>query len=73
MNMKQLREKANLRTVDVASRLSIGESTVRAWEKGKSTPSFDVIKPLTELYGITFDQLHEAVMQTREEVLGGEG
>jgi transcriptional regulator with XRE-family HTH domain len=67
MDMKQLREKVNLRTVDVASRLNIGESTVRAWEKGKSTPSFEIIKPLMGLYGVNFDQLHEAVMQSRQQ------
>jgi DNA-binding XRE family transcriptional regulator len=68
--MRQLREKANLRTVDVASTLKIGESTVRAWEKGKTTPSFEVIKPLMTLYGVSFEDLYEAVMQSRQQTKG---
>ena len=67
MNMKQLREQVNLRTVDVASKLSIGESTVRAWEKGKSAPNFEVIKPLMGLYNVSFEQLHQAVMESRQQ------
>lgn len=67
--LRDLRERVGLRTADVASRLNIGESTVRAWEKGKSTPNFEVIKPLMNLYGVSFDDLHEAVMQSRQSLM----
>lgn len=67
MNMRQLREQVNLRSVDVASKLNIGESTVRAWEKGKSTPSFNLVKPLIQLYGVSFNELDDAVKQTHKE------
>ncbi len=65
--MKQLREAKNLSTVDVASALKLAESTVRAWDKGRAAPIFDAILGLLTLYGVTFEELHEAVMQSRKE------
>jgi transcriptional regulator with XRE-family HTH domain len=67
MTMKALREAKNLSTVDVASSLKIGESTIRAWEKGRAAPIFDAILGLLELYGITFEELHQAVIESRKE------
>jgi transcriptional regulator with XRE-family HTH domain len=67
MNMKQLRERLGLKTVDVASRLGIGEATVRGWEKGKGTPSFLLVKPLTALYGVSLDELDQSVRETLKE------
>ena len=65
--MKQLRERVNLRTVDVASRLEIAESTVRNWEHGRSVPRFELVRPLMELYKCGFNDLDEAVRQTKLE------
>jgi len=67
MNMKQLRERTGLKTVDVASRLGIGEATVRGWEKGKGTPNFLLIEPLIELYGVTLQELGQCIRQTLRE------
>ena len=38
MDMKTLRERAQLRTVDIAYHIGIAESTVRNWEKGRTIP-----------------------------------
>ena len=65
MNMRQLREKLGLRTVDVASRLGVGESTVRNWEHGRSVPKFEVIASLIDLYQCSFEELDRAVRETR--------
>jgi len=65
--MKQLRERVNLRTVDVASRLEIAESTVRNWEHGRSVPRFELVRPLMELYQCDFDDIDQAVRQTKLE------
>lgn len=67
MNMKQLRERAGLRTVDVASALGIGESTVRNWEHARSVPRFETIKPLLNLYQCSFGELDEAVRQSKQD------
>jgi len=63
MDMKQLRERAGLRTVDVASRIGVGESSVRNWEKGRTIPKLriDQTGALLRLYGCTFDELEQAV------------
>lgn len=63
--MKQLRERLGLRTVDVASRLKIGESTVRNWEHGRAVPRFEVISNLLDLYQCSFEQLDQAVRESR--------
>ena len=62
--MKQLRERSGLRTVDVASSLGIGESTVRNWEHGRSLPRFEVISDLLRLYKCSFEELDRAVKET---------
>ncbi|MBD2492526.1 helix-turn-helix transcriptional regulator [Aulosira sp. FACHB-615] len=61
--MRELREKQGLRTVDVASRLKIGESTVRNWEKGRTIPKLrvDQLEELLELYGCTFEEFMQSV------------
>jgi len=63
MDMKYLRERKNLRTVDVASKVGIAESTVRNWEYGKTIPKLraDQFEALLRLYGISFDELMAAV------------
>lgn len=63
MNMKELRERQELRTVDVASIIGIGESTVRNWEKGRTVPKLriDQFNQLLKLYKCTFDELTQAV------------
>lgn len=68
MNMKQLRERTKLRTVDVASKLGIAESTVRNWEHGRSVPKFELVSPLLKLYQCSFEELEKAVNETKEEV-----
>jgi putative transcriptional regulator len=65
MDMRQLRERIGLRTVDVASRLGVGESTVRNWEHGRSVPRFEVISDLLRLYQCSFEELEQAVKESR--------
>ncbi|WP_250126158.1 helix-turn-helix transcriptional regulator [Chroococcidiopsis sp. CCMEE 29] len=65
--MKQLRERKNLRTVDVASRVGVAESTVRNWEYGKTLPKLriDQFKELLKLYECSFDDLWLAVKKSK--------
>ncbi len=62
--MKQLRERLGLRTVDVASYLGVGDSTIRNWEHGRSLPRFDLIEGLLHLYKCSFDELNQAMKET---------
>ncbi|HCF26734.1 MAG TPA: XRE family transcriptional regulator [Cyanobacteria bacterium UBA11049] len=61
MNLKELREKANLRTMDVAVALNVAESSVRNWEHGRSIPSLKLGKPLAKLYKCTLEELCDAI------------
>ncbi|MDV2992092.1 MAG: hypothetical protein N4J56_001746 [Chroococcidiopsis sp. SAG 2025] len=61
--MKELRERRGLRTVDVASKMGISESTVRNWERGRTIPTLrlDQFEELLELYECSFEELAAAV------------
>jgi putative transcriptional regulator len=67
MNMRELRKRLGLRTVDVASYVKIAESTVRNWEYGKTIPKLrlDQIKKLLELYQCTFEELYIAMEKSQ--------
>ncbi len=64
--MKQLRERVNLRTVDVAYHLGVAESTVRNWEQGRTIPKLrlDQFADLLRLYSCTFEELESAVKES---------
>lgn len=66
MDMKQLRERLNLRTVDVASKVGVGESSVRNWEKGRTIPKLriDQTAALCKLYGCSIEELDQAVKES---------
>jgi putative transcriptional regulator len=63
MDMKQLRLRAKLRTVDVASMVNVGESSVRNWEKGRTIPKLTIDKTaaLCLLYQCSIAELDLAV------------
>ncbi|MBW4570612.1 MAG: helix-turn-helix transcriptional regulator [Tolypothrix carrinoi HA7290-LM1] len=66
MDMRQLREKLNLRTVDVASIVGVGESSVRNWEKGRTIPKLrvDQTAALCRLYKCSIEELEQAVNES---------
>ena len=66
MDMKQLRLTVKLRTVDVASRVGIAESSVRNWEKGRTIPklTIDKVAILCELYQCSISELAQAAQKS---------
>ncbi|WP_414588226.1 helix-turn-helix transcriptional regulator [Scytonema sp. PCC 10023] len=66
MDMKELRERLNLRTVDVASIVGVGESSVRNWEKGRTIPKLkiDQTAALCRLYQCSIEELESAVKES---------
>ncbi len=72
MDMKQLREKAGLRTVDIASRLGLAESTVRNWDVGRHSPRLPIedVPKFLEVYGCTLDEAIEAAKESRKKFEG---
>lgn len=57
MTLKELRERAHLRQVDVAKRLNVDQAAVSKWETGETKPSRKYHKKLAKLYGVTVDGL----------------
>ena len=53
----ELRKNKNLTQDDVAEKLNVTRQTVSKWETNLSTPDFDKIVPLCELYEITPNEL----------------
>lgn len=52
-----LRKEKHLSQEEVAEKLNVTRQTISKWETDGSTPDFDKIAPLCELYGITADEL----------------
>lgn len=57
MALRELRERANLRQVDVARKLSVDQAAVSKWENGVNPPLPKYRKRLAKLYGCTVDEL----------------
>jgi len=53
----KLRKQKGLSQEEVAEKLNVTRQTVSKWETDQSTPDFDKIGPLCELYGISADEL----------------
>ena len=53
----KLRKEKGLSQEEVADRLNVSRQTISKWETGQSTPDFDKIIPICELYEISSDEL----------------
>ena len=62
----ELRKTKNLTQDDVAEKLNVTRQTVSKWETNQSTPDFDKIIPLCELYGISADELLKGKEKEKE-------
>ncbi|MFB8791452.1 MAG: helix-turn-helix transcriptional regulator [Potamolinea sp.] len=66
MDLRALRERAGFTAVEVASKLKCSESSVRNWEKGRTTPKMEVwqVFRLRDLYQCTEAELEQAVQES---------
>lgn len=53
----ELRKEKNLSQEEVADKLNVTRQTISKWETNQSTPDFDKIVPLCELFEITTEEL----------------
>ena len=66
----QLRKDHGLSQNELAERLNVSRQTISKWERGTVVPSGDNLISLSELYGITLDDLvHDRIQQKIEESL----
>ena len=62
----ELRKEKNLSQEVVAEKLNVTRQTVSKWETNQSTPDFDKILPICELYGISTEELLKGEQQNSE-------
>ena len=63
----ELRKTKNLTQDEVAEKLNVTRQTVSKWETNQSTPDFDKILPLCELYEISTEELLKGEKQEKTE------
>lgn len=70
MDMRELREKANLSAEEAAFKLNVAHSTIRNWESGRTEPSLGVTKisQLLKLYECSFEELEQAVIESKAKI-----
>ena len=64
----ELRKEKHLSQEEVADKLNVTRQTVSKWELDQSTPDFDKIKPLCDLYEISTDELINGTKSTKDKV-----
>ena len=64
----ELRKQKNLSQEEVADRLNVSRQTISKWETNQSTPDFDKIVPLCELFEISTDELLKGIKEKDQEV-----
>lgn len=57
MRLREFRERAGLRQVDVAKKMNVDQAAVSKWESGENGISRKYHKKLAKLYGVTVDDL----------------
>ena len=55
--LSELRKSKHLSQEEVADKLGVTRQTISKWETDQSTPDFDKIIPICELYGLSADEL----------------
>lgn len=56
-NLVLLRKNNNFTQDDIAEKMYVSRQAVSKWERGESIPDIETIKALSDLYGITIDDL----------------
>ena len=55
--IKELREKRKITQRELSEKIGVSDKTVSKWETNQTTPDFDKIIPLCELFGITSEEI----------------
>ena len=66
-NLATLRKKNGLTQMELAEKLNVSRQAISRWEVGAAVPSTDNLKTLSDLYGVSVDDIlkGEAVSDTR--------
>ena len=55
--IKEIREKEGLTQEEFAKEVFVSRTTVTKWETGKSLPSIDTLRLISEKYNVSIDEL----------------
>lgn len=55
--LKNEREESNFTQQDVAERLGVSKAVISKWECGKAYPSLEYLPKLSELYGVSINEI----------------
>ncbi|AHX17270.1 MAG TPA: XRE family transcriptional regulator [Bacillus sp. (in: Bacteria)] len=67
--LKEEREKRNWSQNDLAEKLHVSRQSVSKWETGKNYPSIEIIIHLSDLFGITIDELLRSDEELTQKVI----
>jgi len=67
--LKKEREKRGWSQVYLAEKIHVSRQSVSKWETGKNYPSIEVIIDLSDLFGITIDELLRSDDELKEKVI----
>ncbi|MGE7725665.1 helix-turn-helix transcriptional regulator [Bacillus cereus] len=67
--LKEEREKRNWSQHDLAEKLHVSRQSVSKWETGKNYPSIEIIIHLSDLFGITIDELLRSDEELTQKVI----
>ncbi|RWR08112.1 helix-turn-helix domain-containing protein [Siminovitchia fortis] len=67
--LKKEREKRGWSQTDLAEKIHVSRQSVSKWETGKNYPSIEVIINLSDLFGITIDELLRSDKELKEKVI----
>ena len=67
--LKQEREKRNWSQSDLAEKIHVSRQSISKWETGKNYPSIEIIIHLSDLFGITIDELLRSDEELTQKVI----
>ncbi|MEK5078833.1 helix-turn-helix transcriptional regulator [Solibacillus sp. FSL W7-1436] len=67
--LKKEREKRGWSQADLAEKIHVSRQSVSKWETGKNYPSIEVIIDLSDLFGITIDEMLRSDGELKEKVI----
>ena len=67
--LKREREKKNWSQAELAEKIYVSRQSVSKWETGKNYPSIEVIITLSDIFGITIDELLRSDEELKEKVI----
>lgn len=57
VTLRAARVNRGLKQSEAAERLGKNKKTIYLWETGKAKPSLDMVEPICNLYGVSYDEI----------------